>query len=362
MTSFYILDIRFLPLEYLDVSGNKIDGVVPPLLCLKGGINDNGNNNDFNCDIISCPAGTWSPIGRATTLELINGKRVREHSCEPCKKSHTFLGSRECRSDGALPIDPTFKDAPAWIHMSDRDFVALLTLPLLGACLMIACATGVILRRRKQMLLEESQADIIGPRRMSLRHSKHESTEVEPSTSSDDLVKEEARALRRSSLRQSIGGAWRTTWQMSIGRYGNSERQSNESSRTVEDCHDSPRNLEKNWQYETDDEDEEDQGVLFKKIGAKLPYDKDSMNESNTSSFLSRVDDEMQYSLDALSSKGSEVSHALSSPGKDKRSRRGGKAEGDEASSHTSSRSRGSQKNSRLSKQAEKWLDVPDPM
>jgi len=78
-------DLRWCPLNQLDVSGNKIGGQVPPMLCLKPGINGNGKNGDFNCHNIACPVGTFSDDG----FEAEGG------DCEPCPTGR-FLASKVC--------------------------------------------------------------------------------------------------------------------------------------------------------------------------------------------------------------------------------------------------------------------------
>ena len=58
-------DLRFAPLEILDVAENQLTGFVPIGLCQKAGVNGNGLDGLYTCDTISCRAGTHSSIGRA---------------------------------------------------------------------------------------------------------------------------------------------------------------------------------------------------------------------------------------------------------------------------------------------------------
>lgn len=94
LTGFLPSDLRFAPLEELDVSGNQLVGFVPPMLCLTGDINGNGMGGAYNCDIITCSKGTWSPIGRATPSEGVE----TVHKCLPCATSTEYLGSTTCSS------------------------------------------------------------------------------------------------------------------------------------------------------------------------------------------------------------------------------------------------------------------------
>jgi len=82
-------DLRFAPLSFLDVSGNFLKGLVPPMLCRKPGINGNGDGGDSNCAHIACPTGTYSSTGR-------NNDDFNE--CLPCLDPQTFLASNVCNS------------------------------------------------------------------------------------------------------------------------------------------------------------------------------------------------------------------------------------------------------------------------
>ena len=81
-------DLRWAPLQYLDVSRNKIKGIIPKSLCTKEGINGNGNNGEFDCDLIQCSPQHYSPDGRST----------EKHKCKPCPhgKGTPFIGSKKC--------------------------------------------------------------------------------------------------------------------------------------------------------------------------------------------------------------------------------------------------------------------------
>jgi len=96
LTGFLPSDLRFAPLESLDVSGNRIEGFVPPMLCLTGDVNGNGEDGDFACDVISCSAGTWSPIGRASHKTSRFIEEEDRYECQPCPGGAQYLGSKMC--------------------------------------------------------------------------------------------------------------------------------------------------------------------------------------------------------------------------------------------------------------------------
>ena len=91
LTGFLPSDLRWAPLRKLDISGNRMKSVVPPMLCLKQGINGNGQNGDYNCQRIACPAGTFSPSG------MMAGD-YGEFFCVPCEdEDANSLGGNNAR-------------------------------------------------------------------------------------------------------------------------------------------------------------------------------------------------------------------------------------------------------------------------
>ena len=93
LTGFLPSDLRWAPLRHLDVSGTKLKGIVPPMLCLKQGVNGNGMSGDYNCERISCPAGTFGPSGKRGSAP---GER-----CIPCADEDAiYLGMKECSRVG----------------------------------------------------------------------------------------------------------------------------------------------------------------------------------------------------------------------------------------------------------------------
>ena len=83
-------DIRHMPLEELDLTGNLFDGPLPPLLCMVPGINDNGMDGEYSCDHVLCPEGTAHWSGRAPS---------GHGQCMPCPSNHEFLGQKHCHLD-----------------------------------------------------------------------------------------------------------------------------------------------------------------------------------------------------------------------------------------------------------------------
>jgi len=95
-------DLRWAPLTTLDISGNRIRGVVPPMLCSKGQLNSDGVvgwGND--CYHVACPAGLYSPSGRRSIM--------RDEDCQPCHHMiPPYLGFKGCKRSGAPGNYPGF--------------------------------------------------------------------------------------------------------------------------------------------------------------------------------------------------------------------------------------------------------------
>lgn len=82
-------DIRWTSITSLDISGNRIRGLIPPLLCMIDGLNGNGQDGAFYCDHIACPSGTYNSIGR---LDYGGGE-----ACMPCiRHTSPFIGQKTC--------------------------------------------------------------------------------------------------------------------------------------------------------------------------------------------------------------------------------------------------------------------------
>lgn len=295
-------DFRFLPLEYLDVSGNQIEGIVPPMLCLTGDINGNGNNGDFSCDYIACPSGTWSEIGRASPFTFQEGRKGKqEYTCQPCKNSHTFLGSKTC--GGAFLLGPGEHNfIPGWIHLRGSELAALITLPLIAGCALVAFITAIIFRRRRNSDPQPSPASA--------------SPEKKP-LGSDEKKKPTVAQSSRTEM---------TSYDIST------------------------RSGLMDFDYQHDEDD-----VLVRDIGTGLPYRKE-LHKTDSLKALTHTqgDDNFEYTsaheLDRSSYVGSIVESG------DDRSVAGSTRSG---RSNRSNRSRGT--SSRASQAAELWLDVPDP-
>lgn len=82
-------DLRFAPLELLDIANNVMTGFVPVGLCQKAGVNGNGKDGIFTCDTIACHPGTASSIGRADA-------GTSGTKCSTCDANPLYLGSTAC--------------------------------------------------------------------------------------------------------------------------------------------------------------------------------------------------------------------------------------------------------------------------
>lgn len=143
LTGFLPSGLRFAPLRELDVSGNQLRGLVPPLLC-NSIINGNAATVAESCSSIACPVGFFSDTGRG--------------QCQPCDNGSVFLGSKSC-------ISPTSASQTATNHLSMHigSIVALVFV-------VIAVATGIVwarfilsrrLRRRKASPKDMARGQII---------------------------------------------------------------------------------------------------------------------------------------------------------------------------------------------------------
>jgi len=320
LTGYLPSDFRFLPLEHLDVSGNKLEGNVPPMLCLTGDINGNGKYGDFNCDTIACPSGTWSPIGRASPYEGSEGGTKQEYSCQPCKKSLTFLGSKIC--GGAIMFDSDREPIHGMMQLGSREFITILTVPLLGACLIVLCTTSIFYRFGRRSSID-SDTDQDSPNSNVESRSKKG-----PESKRTDLL-----------------GTTPSTRSAMDFNYGPDE----------------------------DNDGDSDGDVHLKDIGTGLPYRKDLHRmESLQSLKIHQIDDDLSYAHSASQASVGRSSFMESSVGKSSsivESSNNEEVELDDTSqvasssvasnrSSKSKRSRGT--SSRLSQAAELWLDVPE--
>ncbi len=76
----------------IDLVGNSITGI-PPELCEKTGWMG-GLVEEYKCDAILCPAGTYNKQGRVVGDD-------EDDACRPCDDDHPYMGSSTCLSDPA---------------------------------------------------------------------------------------------------------------------------------------------------------------------------------------------------------------------------------------------------------------------
>lgn len=103
LTGFLSADLQWPPIDHFDISGNKIRGVIPPWLCLSGGMNENGDDGHYHCSLVACPVGTHSPIGRESMKDNI--------ICQPCKHDGAiYIGMKSCSGATETPKKPFWGD------------------------------------------------------------------------------------------------------------------------------------------------------------------------------------------------------------------------------------------------------------
>lgn len=94
LTGFLPSDLRFAPLERMDISGNRLIGLVPLMLCTKLGINGNGLISKLGCNHIACPVGYYSSTGTGSWSNTVK--------CLPCRKGDgLFLASKKCGEESS---------------------------------------------------------------------------------------------------------------------------------------------------------------------------------------------------------------------------------------------------------------------
>eukprot|EP00986_Skeletonema_menzelii_P003339 scaffold1013_cov161-Skeletonema_menzelii.AAC.5 len=91
LTGFLPSDLRWTSLTRIDISGNKLRGVLPPMLCMMQELNGNGENNVYYCDRIACPANTFNTFGH---------HGYHGEPCQPCydvyAPGEAYIGQKKC--------------------------------------------------------------------------------------------------------------------------------------------------------------------------------------------------------------------------------------------------------------------------
>jgi len=193
LSGFLPSDLRWAPLRHLDVSGNRMKAIVPPMLCLKGGVNGNGDNGDYNCERIACPAGTFSPTGR----ESNSGE-----FCMPCMDNNAkVLGMKACEALAiAKPVDAHGKERGISVS-------GLVGLTVSVVVFFIAATFFVALRMNKRRHHEEVPQDEMVEDSHKLRRNPNAVSSLPYDDDEDDDHVEHRRgraSLRGSSYREHV--------------------------------------------------------------------------------------------------------------------------------------------------------------
>ena len=118
-------DLRFAPLELLNVAANQLTGYVPNSLCRKSGVNGNGLDGLYSCDVIACRSGTYSPIGRADP-------GTTGDTCTACNgENYMYLGIMNCNSTSTATSTLTS------FGIAGEVFIALFGLSIICAAIFI---------------------------------------------------------------------------------------------------------------------------------------------------------------------------------------------------------------------------------
>ncbi len=175
-------DLRWTSLTRLDISGNKLRGVLPPLLCMMQELNGNGENNVYYCDRIACPANTFNTFGH---------HGYHGEPCQPCYDVHApeeaYIGQKKCVNrqkpiaggfDWKKEIE-TLKETTESVNIFSRVAlsIAIIALVMLIFILCTRCIGSNPQRRRPQINQE---------RKRILRQRAASSDSESSSSGSDD--------------------------------------------------------------------------------------------------------------------------------------------------------------------------------
>ena len=104
-------ELALAPLSTLDVSENRLTGTVPAQLCQKLGVNGNGKNGIFSCDVISCHMGSFALGGHADVSTR------SDQYCKSCDNSVMVLGSKACYpASKSLSSSLSTEDGISWVR------------------------------------------------------------------------------------------------------------------------------------------------------------------------------------------------------------------------------------------------------
>lgn len=123
-------DLQFAPLEILNVAENQLTGFVPSGLCRKSGVNGNGVDGLYSCDVITCKGGTHAPKGRADP-------GTSGDTCSVCVSGNNdYMGIIDC------------VDAPTGGGgITSFGYAGEICIAILGIAMV--CGFGFLLRRAK---------------------------------------------------------------------------------------------------------------------------------------------------------------------------------------------------------------------
>jgi hypothetical protein len=190
LTGFLPSDLRWTDLTKLDITGNRIRGVVPPLLCLMEDLNGNGNNNVFHCDRLACPSGSYNSKGRYFSM---NG---HEEKCLPCYDDTPYIGQIGCtHKNDPHSVFGQILDGSQVVIASAKGYSSKFLfgiLFLLGSVLFCCCVLRKRRQRHKKMINNIEQRAILNHTNGGTPQQKYEDDDGDSSSSSDSSSSEDS--------------------------------------------------------------------------------------------------------------------------------------------------------------------------
>lgn len=168
-------ELALAPIRTLVLSENNLSGYVPDSLCRKKGINGNGYNDEYSCDYIACPMGTYHPEGHATP----------DRPCQPCPMiDGLVLANTNCGSTA-------FRGSTLSESSEDRipDWSQIVIMSLVGAVLILLgyMALQKLTATPRQQKLSNTDTTHVSSLQTPKEKASHKDLSVDLKASTSDL-------------------------------------------------------------------------------------------------------------------------------------------------------------------------------